>query len=134
MAINKSILEAMEVVATGTKFNVPNADALFRSNLPEGVTPELVEKVEHYVREFDETIYEACLPKMIELMKTDTNIGLAEMEAEAMGRTYGITVARPENENPTLEQLQDGICLFVVEKHSESIGGCVERAAAMWKN
>lgn len=134
MAIEKSMLEAMEVAATGNKFTVTNADKVYRDTLPEGLTPELMEKAAEHNAKYDAAIYEACLPKMVEAMKADKNLGLVEMEANAMSRTYGITIVRPEQENPTDEQLEDSITLFVVEKHSESLGGCLSRAVALWKN
>ncbi|MGL5648988.1 MAG: hypothetical protein ACRDDY_14155 [Clostridium sp.] len=134
MSFNKKILAELEVVATGNKFEIKNVEKVYVDNLPEGVTPEVVKQVRQYDAEFDTTIYEAALPKMVDLLKTDKKIGLVEMEAAALGRTYGIAITRPEADEPTKENYIDAISLYVSEEHSSAIGDCLDRAVTLWSN
>lgn len=129
-----SILEQLEVSINGATATVTNAEAVFKANLPEGLSFEQVEKSNEYQREFQSAVTEAALPKMVEAMKSDTKIGLLSLESNLAGRSMGVVLTRPDVEKPTEQQYKDGIAVYVKDQLHDNITASVARAASLWAN
>lgn len=132
--MSKELLALMAFNIENGTAKAPDAEKALESRLPEGWTLDDIKQSNEIQREFHADVTEAVLPEMVEAIKSDTKLGLLALELNACDRDYGVVLTRPTAESPTEQQYRDGIAVYSSDRVSDSIKGCVDRAAALWSN
>lgn len=132
--MSKELLEQLAFNINNGVAKAPDAERALEARLPEGWTLDDIKQSNEIQREFQADVVEAVLPEMVEAIKSDTKLGLLNLELYAADRSYGVTLTRPDTESPTEQQYRDGIAVYSTDTISDSIKGCVDRAAKLWSN
>lgn len=130
----KNVIDQLEFEVKGGKVQPTNIEKVFNDNLPQDLTRAQYDSAEKYRGEFHASLVEAALPKAVEVLKGDKNLGFTQIDARVGRTNFGIVLTRPSCEKPTVDNYKDGISIWQTTDIDSCVGGSIERAAALWAN
>lgn len=130
----KNVIDQLEFEVKGGKLEPTNIEKVFDANLPQDLTRKQYDTAEKYRAEFQASLVEAALPKAVEALKADKNLGFLQLDTRVGRTSFGAVLTRPTCENPTVDNYKDGISIWQTSDVESCIGGSIERAAALWAN